>query len=198
MPCLAARRLIRGEYAVKFTRPAAGVFPAARRPKHTAGKPRLPRLCHATLILPAEPLTAGIISAVLLGAGTAMVYPAPIASVADHTHPSWRAQGLAVYRFWRDLGYAAGAVVAGLIAGAFGLSTTVLAGGVPSSSRAAGPSPWLAVGGPATTRPRGEVRPLVPDHGGQVIGSLTAVANPAVTLAVAMPGWQPGRLAVTV
>jgi len=127
-----------------------------------------------------------------------MVYPAPIASVADHTRPSWRAQGLAVYRFWRDLGYAAGAVVAGLIAGAFGLSTTVLAGGVPSSSRAAGPSPWLAVGGPATTRPRGEVRPLVPDHGGQVMGALTAVANPAVTLAVAMPGWQPGRLAVTV
>jgi MFS family permease len=81
------------------------------------------------LTLPSQPLTAGIISAVLLGAGTAMVYPALIASVADHTHPAWRAQGLAVYRFWRDLGYAAGAVVAGLIASAFGLSTTVLAGG---------------------------------------------------------------------
>jgi predicted MFS family arabinose efflux permease len=58
-----------------------------------------------------------------------MVYPALIASVADHTHPSWRAQGLGVYRFWRDLGYAAGAVVAGLLAGPFGLSTTVLACG---------------------------------------------------------------------
>jgi MFS family permease len=81
------------------------------------------------LTLPSQPLTAGIISAVLLGAGTAMVYPALIASVADHTHPAWRAQGLAVYRFWRDLGYAAGAVVAGLIASAFGLSTTVLVGG---------------------------------------------------------------------
>ena len=45
-----------------------------------------------------------------------MVYPALIASVADHTHPSWRAQGLGVYRFWRDLGYAAGAVIAGLVA----------------------------------------------------------------------------------
>jgi len=81
------------------------------------------------LILPGEALAAGVVSAVLLGAGTAMVYPALIASVADHTHPSWRAQGLGVYRFWRDLGYAAGAVVAGLLAGAFGLSTTVLAGG---------------------------------------------------------------------
>src|SRR5215472_16191460 len=55
------------------------------------------------LILPGEALAAGVVSAVLLGAGTAMVYPALIASVADHTHPSWRAQGLGVYRFWRDL-----------------------------------------------------------------------------------------------
>ena len=81
------------------------------------------------LMLPTRPLIAGVASAVLLGAGTAMVYPALIASVADHTHPSWRAQGLGVYRFWRDLGYAAGAAVAGLLAGAFGLHPTVLVGG---------------------------------------------------------------------
>jgi len=83
----------------------------------------------AALMLPTRPLIAGVASAVLLGAGTAMVYPALIASVADHTHPSWRAQGLGVYRFWRDLGYAAGAAVAGLLAGAFGLHPTVLVGG---------------------------------------------------------------------
>jgi MFS family permease len=83
----------------------------------------------AALVLPARPLAAGVLSAVLLGAGTAMVYPALIASVADHTDPTWRAQGLAVYRFWRDLGYAAGAVIAGLLAGTLGLSATVLAGG---------------------------------------------------------------------
>ncbi len=83
----------------------------------------------AALALPSRPLVAGLASAVLLGAGTAMVYPALIASVADHTHPSWRAQGLGVYRFWRDLGYAVGAVIAGLVAGAFGLSAAVLAGG---------------------------------------------------------------------
>jgi MFS family permease len=83
----------------------------------------------AALALPSRPLVAGLASAVLLGAGTAMVYPALIASVADHTHPSWRAQGLGVYRFWRDLGYAAGAVIAGLVAGAFGLSAAVVAGG---------------------------------------------------------------------
>jgi MFS family permease len=83
----------------------------------------------AALALPSRPLVAGLASAVLLGAGTAMVYPALIASVADHTHPSWRAQGLGVYRFWRDLGYAAGAVIAGLVAGALGLSAAVVAGG---------------------------------------------------------------------
>jgi MFS family permease len=48
----------------------------------------------AALWLPAGPLAAGILSAVLLGAGTAMAYPALIAAVADHTGPSWRAQGL--------------------------------------------------------------------------------------------------------
>jgi len=83
----------------------------------------------AALVLLARPLVAGLVSAVLLGAGTAMVYPALIAAVADHTHPSWRAQGLGVYRFWRDLGYAAGAVIAGLVADAFGLSVAVAAGG---------------------------------------------------------------------
>jgi MFS family permease len=83
----------------------------------------------AALAFPSRPLVAGLASAVLLGAGTAMVYPALIASVADHTHPSWRAQGLGVYRFWRDLGYAAGAVIAGLVAGALGLSAAVVAGG---------------------------------------------------------------------
>ncbi len=83
----------------------------------------------AALVLLARPLAAGLVSAVLLGAGTAMVYPALIAAVADHTQPAWRAQGLGVYRFWRDIGYAAGAVIAGLVADAFGLSVAVAAGG---------------------------------------------------------------------
>lgn len=48
----------------------------------------------AALAFSSRPLVAGLASAVLLGAGTAMVCPALIASVADHTHPSWRAQGL--------------------------------------------------------------------------------------------------------
>jgi hypothetical protein len=48
------------------------------------------------------------VASVLLGIGTAMVYPTLIASVSDASHPSWRARSLSVYRFWRDLGYAIG------------------------------------------------------------------------------------------
>lgn len=59
--------------------------------------------------------------AVLLGAGTAMVYPTLLAAIGDVAHPTWRASSVGVYRLWRDLGYAVGAVLAGTIADAFGL-----------------------------------------------------------------------------
>jgi MFS family permease len=60
------------------------------------------------------------IGAVLLGVGTAMVYPTLLAAIGDVARPSWRASSVGVYRFWRDLGYAVGAAVAGLSADAFG------------------------------------------------------------------------------
>ena len=50
-----------------------------------------------------------------------MVYPSLIAAVSDASHPSWRARSLSVYRFWRDLGYAAGALVSGVAADRFGV-----------------------------------------------------------------------------
>jgi MFS family permease len=59
--------------------------------------------------------------AVLLGIGTAMVYPALLAAVSDVAHPSWRASALGVYRLWRDAGYAVGAFVAGILADAWGI-----------------------------------------------------------------------------
>ncbi|WP_405708178.1 MULTISPECIES: MFS transporter [unclassified Streptomyces] len=74
-----------------------------------------------------RPLLAGVLSAVVLGLGTAMVYPALIASVSDHAHPTWRANALGTYRFWRDIGYAAGALVAGALADTLGLDATVIA-----------------------------------------------------------------------
>jgi MFS family permease len=64
-------------------------------------------------------------AAVLLGVGTAMVYPALLAAVGDVAEPSWRASAVGVYRFWRDLGYAVGAVLAGLTADAFGVNAAI-------------------------------------------------------------------------
>ncbi|RWQ62643.1 MAG: MFS transporter [Mesorhizobium sp.] len=66
-----------------------------------------------------------IVGSLLLGLGTAMVYPSLIAAVSDASHPTWRARSLSVYRFWRDLGYAIGALSAGLIADSFGLSWAI-------------------------------------------------------------------------
>jgi MFS family permease len=63
--------------------------------------------------------------AVLLGVGTAMVYPTLLASIGDVAHPAWRASAVGVYRLWRDLGYAIGALLAGLTADAFGLHAAV-------------------------------------------------------------------------
>jgi MFS family permease len=58
---------------------------------------------------------------VLLGLGTAMVYPTLLAAIGDVAHPSWRASAVGVYRLWRDLGYAIGAVLAGVTADAVGV-----------------------------------------------------------------------------
>jgi MFS family permease len=67
-----------------------------------------------------------LVGSLLLGVGTAMVYPSLIAAVSDASHPSWRARSLSVYRFWRDLGYAIGALSAGVIADRFGLSAAIV------------------------------------------------------------------------
>lgn len=61
----------------------------------------------------------------LLGVGTAMVYPTLIAAIGDVAHPSWRASSVGIYRFWRDSGYAVGAIIAGVVADAFGLTAAV-------------------------------------------------------------------------
>ena len=70
-----------------------------------------------------------LFASVLLGLGTAMVYPTLIAAVSDASHPSWRARSLSVYRFWRDLGYAIGALSAGIIADFFGAAWAIAAVG---------------------------------------------------------------------
>lgn len=65
------------------------------------------------------------IALVALGIGTAMVYPTLIAAVGDIARPSWRGAMVGVYRLWRDLGYVAGALLAGVIADVFGVATAI-------------------------------------------------------------------------
>jgi MFS family permease len=68
---------------------------------------------------------AWLLGAALQGLGTAMVYPTLLAAITDHAHPTWRASSLGVYRFWRDLGYAVGALLSGLVADAVGLAAAI-------------------------------------------------------------------------
>jgi MFS family permease len=63
--------------------------------------------------------------AILLGIGTAMVYPTLLAAISDVAHPSWRASAVGVYRLWRDAGFAVGALLAGLVADLAGLEAAV-------------------------------------------------------------------------
>jgi len=65
--------------------------------------------------------------ALLLGAGTAMVYPTLLAAVGDVAHPSWRASSVGVYRLWRDGGFAVGALLAGVVADLAGLAAAIWA-----------------------------------------------------------------------
>jgi MFS family permease len=77
-----------------------------------------------------QPFGSGIVGALVLGIGTAMVYPALLALVADVAPADRRATSLGWYRFWRDLGYAVGALVAGIVGNLFGLVWAVYAAAV--------------------------------------------------------------------
>jgi MFS family permease len=67
------------------------------------------------------------IGSVVLGLGTALVYPTLLAAIGDVVHPGWRASAVGVYRLWRDLGYAFGALLSGIVADALGLVWAVVA-----------------------------------------------------------------------
>jgi MFS family permease len=68
-----------------------------------------------------------LIGAAFLGVGTAMVYPTLLAAIGDVAHPSWRARSVGVYRLWRDGGFAIGAILAGVLADRFGVTTAIWA-----------------------------------------------------------------------
>ncbi|MFZ5480836.1 MAG: MFS transporter [Myxococcota bacterium] len=72
-----------------------------------------------------DAVPAFVAGQVLLGLGTAMVYPTILAAIGDVAHPSWRASAMGTYRLWRDMGYAIGALLAGVVADVFGVSAAV-------------------------------------------------------------------------
>jgi MFS family permease len=95
-------------------------------------------------------------AAALLGVGTAMVYPTLLAAVGDVAHPRWRASAVGVYRFWRDSGYAVGALLAGALADLFGMAWSI--GAVALLTFASGL--LVVVRMPETLRRRSTLKPL--------------------------------------
>jgi len=71
-----------------------------------------------------------IFGAVLMGLGTALVYPTLLAAISDVAHPSWRASSVGVYRLWRDSSYAVVAVLAGVVADLFGFAPAIVVVGI--------------------------------------------------------------------
>ena len=68
---------------------------------------------------------AWLLGALLQGIGTAMVYPTLLAAISDVAHPEWRATTMGVYRFWRDLGYAIGALISGIVSDLLGMRAAI-------------------------------------------------------------------------
>ncbi|MDD9380323.1 MFS transporter [Streptomyces sp. ZAF1911] len=83
----------------------------------------------AAIALVAAGTTFGVwaTAQILLGIGTALVYPTLLAVIGDVAHPAWRARAVGVYRLWRDGGFAVGALLAGVLADAYGLTTAIWA-----------------------------------------------------------------------
>jgi MFS family permease len=73
----------------------------------------------------ADEFMVWMIAATGLGLGTAMVYPTLLSAIGDVAHPSWRGNAVGVYRFWRDSGYAIGAIAAGLLADHWGMTSAI-------------------------------------------------------------------------
>jgi MFS family permease len=73
-----------------------------------------------------DTFTVWAAGSVLFGAGTAMAYPTLIAAVGDIAHPAWRGAAVGVYRWWRDFGFAVGAVIAGVLADVYSITTAIV------------------------------------------------------------------------
>ncbi|WP_436499639.1 MFS transporter [Actinokineospora sp. HUAS TT18] len=93
--------------------------------KHLITAGMLTQAAALALFAAADTFTVWAAAAILLGAGTAMVYPTLLATIGDVAHPAWRARAVGVYRLWRDGGFAVGALLAGAIADLYGLRPAI-------------------------------------------------------------------------
>lgn len=106
---------------------ATGAFSDRWGRKHLITAGMVTQAVGLSLIAVGQSFAWWLAAVVLLGAGTAMVYPTLLAVIGDVAHPMWRARAVGVYRFWRDIGYAAGAVVGGIAADFWGLRAAIWA-----------------------------------------------------------------------
>jgi MFS family permease len=106
-----------------LTGPASDRY--GRKPLIVAGM--LTQTAALALVAAAGTFALWTVAAVLLGVGTALVYPTLLAAVGDVAHPAWRARAVGVYRLWRDGGFAVGALLAGVLADAFGIPVATYA-----------------------------------------------------------------------
>lgn len=85
----------------------------------------------ALLFMPwAQTMTHFIFLSIILGWGTAIVYPTFLATVAENTNPNDRAKSLGIFRLWRDLGFAIGAILTGIIADLLEINSSIVVVGL--------------------------------------------------------------------
>jgi MFS family permease len=102
-----------------------------------------------------HPFLAGVVGSLLLGIGTALVYPALLAAISDAVHPARRSVALGVYRFWRDTGYAAGALIGGLVAAFASLEAAILVAAALTAASGIACQLLMTETHPARTKPAG-------------------------------------------
>ncbi|CUM36892.1 Major facilitator superfamily (MFS) transporter [Streptomyces venezuelae] len=95
--------------------------------KHLITAGMLLQAAALALVAAGTTFSAWAIAQALLGIGTALVYPTLLAVIGDVAHPAWRARAVGVYRLWRDGGFAVGALLAGILADAYGLTAAIWA-----------------------------------------------------------------------
>ena len=142
-----------------------------------------------------------------LGFGTALVYPTFLAVLAAHTHPQQRSEAVGVFRLWRDLGYAIGALLTGLIADRFGITASILAIGAVTVG--SGVVVWLRMPSERECMEPADLKPLLDQPGVRVVdvrspeeyasGHLPQAINiPLSELLERARSWSPKERIITV